>query len=262
MTKAGEYRAAYTEQLRGRLRQNHPEGPTYERIGPIVRRFGGGRPGFIDYRDLGGLDGDVLDTFIQQQRDFYAARNEQVEWKYHDYDLPTDLPQRLTQLGFEPDDEEMILIGEAKDLAVDTAPPDGITIREVDQRDDDERIAAMSGAVWNADHSWLIDALGDVRALGGVVLTAEADNEVVSAAWLQVANGTDFAGLWGGSTLKEWRGRGIYRALVAHRAKIAVAQGFRYLQVDASEDSRPILARLGLVPVAMTTPYNWRPPAE
>jgi hypothetical protein len=47
---------------------------------------------------------------------------------------------------------------------------------------------------------------------------AEADGQVVSAGWLVFRPGTDFAGLWGGSTLRAWRGQGIYRSLVAHRA--------------------------------------------
>ena len=33
-----------------------------------------------------------------------------------------------------------------------------------------------------------------------------------------------------------------------------------YLETDASNDSRPILERLGFVPVATTTPYIWSPP--
>ena len=44
-------------------------------------------------------------------------------------------------------------------------------------------------------------------------------------------------------TLAGWRGRGIYRALVARRAQYAVRVGARYLQVDASSDSAPILQR-------------------
>ncbi|MYR23936.1 GNAT family N-acetyltransferase, partial [Streptomyces sp. SID6137] len=50
-------------------------------------------------------------------------------------------------------------------------------------------------------------------------------------------------------------GRGLYRALVAHRARIAAARGCRYLQVDASPMSRPILERLGFLPLSITTPY-------
>jgi hypothetical protein len=55
------------------------------------------------------------------------------------------------------------------------------------------------------------------------------------------------------------RGRGIYRALVAYRARLAVARGYRYLQVDASSDSQPILDRLSFLTLARTTPYVWHP---
>jgi GNAT superfamily N-acetyltransferase len=62
--------------------------------------------------------------------------------------------------------------------------------------------------------------------------------------------------LWGGGTLPGWRGRGVFRALVAHRAALASARGFRYLQVDASPASRPIFRRLGFVELATTTPFT------
>jgi hypothetical protein len=35
--------------------------------------------------------------------------------------------------------------------------------------------------------------------------------------------------------------------------------GYRYLQVDASDDSSPILQRLGFVAVTTTTPYVFTP---
>ncbi len=47
----------------------------------------------------------------------------------------------------------------------------------------------------------------------------------------------------------------------ATRARLAVARGIRYLQVDASASSRPILERLGFVAVTTTTPYVWSPGA-
>lgn len=72
--------------------------------------------------------------------------------------------------------------------------------------------------------------------------------------------GTRVVGFWGGSTLAAYRGRGIYRALVAHRARIALDRGYTIVQVDASDDSRPILERLGLHVVGGTTPYVVSPP--
>jgi GNAT superfamily N-acetyltransferase len=92
------------------------------------------------------------------------------------------------------------------------------------------------------------------------IVVAEAGDAVVCAAWVRFERGTEFATLWGGATLKEWRGRGIYSATVAYRANLAAERGFRYLETDASSDSRPILQRLGFVPVTTTTPFVWSPP--
>jgi len=94
---------------------------------------------------------------------------------------------------------------------------------------------------------------------GVVVLVAMAGDQPVCAARIELPAGVDFAGLWGGSTVPGWRGKGIYRALVARRAQLATERGYRYLQVDASDQSRPILARLGFVPLDTTTPYVLRP---
>jgi GNAT superfamily N-acetyltransferase len=96
---------------------------------------------------------------------------------------------------------------------------------------------------------------------GLAIFVAEADGVVVSAGWVRFPSGTDFATLWGGATLAEWRGRGIYRALVFRRAQLAAERGRRYLEVDASADSRPILERLGFRAVTQTRPYVWSPPA-
>jgi hypothetical protein len=96
---------------------------------------------------------------------------------------------------------------------------------------------------------------------GGAGRTAGLDAEVVSAGWVRYVPGTRFATLWGGSTLAQWRRQGIYKALVIYRARLAAQRGYTYLQVDASDDSRPILARLGFVAVATTTPYVFTPPS-
>jgi GNAT superfamily N-acetyltransferase len=124
------------------------------------------------------------------------------------------------------------------------------------------RIAAMESTVWGEDWSWLArDLIGRISAAPAeiAVMVAEADGQVVSAAWLVFRAGTEFAALWGGSTLPAWRGQGIYRALVAARARLATVRGVKFLQVDASDDSAPILRRLGFQAVTTTTPYVWSP---
>jgi len=77
-----------------------------------------------------------------------------------------------------------------------------------------------------------------------------------SSGRIEFHHGTDLASIWGGGTLPAYRRRGLFRALVAHRAAQATRLGFRYLQVDASSDSRPILRRLGFVELATTIPFT------
>ncbi|WP_217239510.1 GNAT family N-acetyltransferase [Streptomyces sp. AC555_RSS877] len=241
-----------------------PAGVTYEQDGPLLRIVGQFR-GFVSGpRDL-GVDGDALDRLIARQRDFFAGRGEAVEWKTRAHDIPADLTDRLRAAGFVPEERETVLVGRAADMAGHApALPDGVTLRRVTADADMRRIAAMESAVWEDDWNWLAeDLIGRVAAAPDeiAVYVAEADGEVVCAAWLAFRAGTGFASLWGGSTLAAWRRKGIYRALVAERARLAAARDVTYLHVDASDDSAPILRRLGFHAVTTTTPYVWSPPA-
>ena len=143
---------------------------------------------------------------------------------------------------------------------------DGIEFRETSEQADLLAIGRLHTEIWGEDWTWIADDLRrrfDHLGPDGIrVFVATDADRLVSAAWLVMCPGSAFAGLWGGSTLKSHRGRGIYRAMVARRAAIAGARGIRYLQVDASDDSRPILERLGFLALTTTTPYVWTPTGE
>jgi GNAT superfamily N-acetyltransferase len=259
---ASDLLAAYDAQLRARVPERLPAGESVERDGPLLRFSGGAGQGWIVYRDFAGLEGPELDELIARQVEFFRARGERFEWKHHGHDLPADLPERLLAHGFRAEPTETIVIARVDEIAGDAVLPDGVALREVTERADFERIAEMEEAVWGDSHAWLPDMLQSERAVdpGDLdVVVAEAGDAVVCAGWIRHGKGTEFATLWGGSTLPEWRRRGIYRATVAYRAGLAKARGFRYLETDASDDSNTILQRLGFVPVTTTTPYVWVP---
>ena len=88
-----------------------------------------------------------------------------------------------------------------------------------------------------------------------VAVVAYVEGEPVSGGRVDFEDGVDFAGLYGGITLPEFRGRGLYRATVAKRAELARERGYRWLYSDALPTSRPILERLGFVPLTTTTPF-------
>ncbi|MBA3874758.1 MAG: GNAT family N-acetyltransferase, partial [Anaerolineae bacterium] len=86
---------------------------------------------------------------------------------------------------------------------------------------------------------------------------AYVDNVPVASARIAYPMNSQFAGLWGGGTLEGYRGRGIYTALVAARVQEAIRRGRRFLTIDASPMSRPIVEKLGFVKICMSTPCNW-----
>ncbi|MGZ8634040.1 MAG: GNAT family N-acetyltransferase, partial [Solirubrobacteraceae bacterium] len=180
------------------------------------------------------------------------------EWKHYSYDQPPDLPARLLAAGFAREPAEALLVAEIADLALDVPAPEGVHLRAVVDEQGVEALVAVHDEVFGEDHFALGTALLArlaQRPSSAAAVVAMAGPTPISAGRVEFHAGSDFASLWGGGTLPGWRGRGVFRALVAHRAALAGARGFRYLQVDATPDSRPILERLGFVALATTTPF-------
>ena len=245
--------ALYDEQVRGTLGVRVPATWTVEHDGPVTRCVTP-RDGFTMFTsDASGLSAAELEALVDRTFAAFARHGVGFEWKTFDHDR-SDLLPLLVARGARPEAHEALVLGEARLLAGEPVLPDGLTMRRVTERRDLERVAAMESEVWGEDWAWLADDLEE-RLDSIEVLVVEDGDTVVSAAWLVPLGETPVAGLWGGSTLAAYRGRGIYRALVAARATSALARGCTVLQVDASDDSRPILERLGLRTVGGTTPY-------
>jgi predicted N-acetyltransferase YhbS len=153
------------------------------------------------------------------------------------------------------------MIGATQALALDVPLPQGVALRRITAQDDVRAMSALQDEVFGDPVSKeMAEAL--LRRLsrddGMELWVAEVAGRMVSAGRLEPVPGTAFAGIWGGVTRTEWRGRGIYRALTAARAKSALRVGATLIHSDSTEYSRPILERSGLVAVSTTTPYFWR----
>jgi len=205
------------------------------------------------------LDTSSADAVIATQITRFSEFADPWEWKYYSYDQPPDLPDRLLAAGFTSEQAETLLVAEIADLMLDVPPPPGVELRAVVDQQDVEALVSVNDEAFGGDHS----AMGRTLLAGLArqprtteAVVAWAGETPISAGRVEFHPGTDFASLWGGGTVPAWRGRGAFRSLVAHRAAQASAQGFRYLQVDAMPDSRPILQRLGFVELASTTPFT------
>lgn len=253
--------AAYDEHLR--TDAETPSAVSVTHLGPLrLVTFVHGR-GFVTYRDLEGADTDAVRGLVAEAMAYYRSDPDitRVEWKTRGHDHTPGLHEALLANGFTPDEPESIMIGLAKALSMDVPLPAGVTLRRISGESDVRAMSAMQDEVFGAPPS---DETADatLRRLslddGMELWAAEAEGRIVSAGRLEPVPGTIFAGVWGGATRPEWRGRGIYRALTARRARAALDMGKTLIHSDSTEFSRPILERSGLLKVSTTTPYQWR----
>jgi GNAT superfamily N-acetyltransferase len=258
-----EVLAAYNKQVR---QGTSPDGTGagYETGTHVVRRVA--QPG------LGGsgvlwssLDAASADEVIAEQVRFFGARGEPFEWKLYSYDQPADLADRLRAAGFVPEEPESLMIAAITEIAgaLQSAElPAGVSFERVTDEAGVDRMIRVHELVFGNDETEMrasfLTQLADAPETIDMII-AVAGDEPVSAARSEFLPGTQFAGLWGGGTLPQWRNKGIYRALVRYRADMAATRGYSYLTVDASDQSCPILERIGFECLAVTTPYNWSP---
>jgi GNAT superfamily N-acetyltransferase len=256
-------RAAFDEQVRRNTTTLLPGVAGFRDTGKVLCEMAvpGLRRSCVNWSDL---DESGADDAIAGQVDYFRRRGEVFEWQLLGYDQPADLGQRLVRAGFVPDEEEVLLFAESAGVPQDVPPPDGIRLIEVRDAAGVEAATAtqedlVPGSPRRARHvSRMLAGLADDRV--GLVLALAGDEPVCSAV-VAFGPGPDFAGLYTAATRTDWRGRGIYRAIVAYRVRLAAARGFRYLRVDTTTMSRPILRGLGFEPVSATTTYVWTPDA-
>lgn len=260
-TNVAGFLAAYDEYLR--TDAETPSAIKVTRHGLLrLVTFMHGR-GFVTYQELGATDSESARRLVAEVVAYYAADPEvsRVEWKTRGHDYAPGLHEALLEHGFSQDEQESIMIGEAQALSIDVPLPQGVTLRRITDASDVRAMSAMQDEVFGDPVSnAMAEALLHRLSLGdGMELwVAEADGIIVSAGRLEPVEGTVFAGIWGGATREEWRGRGIYRALTARRAQSALEMGKTLIHSDSTEYSRPILERSGLIKVSTTTPYRWQ----
>ena len=244
-----ELLALYDAQIRS---DPPPEaGITYERTGGVLR--GTGAFNFIFHSDL---DETTADAAIAAQARHFSDPPAEIQWKVYGHDLPADIGERLVAAGFGLEEPETFMVLRLSDYRPGAAMPAGLEIQRATDLSVIEDYVVVANAVFGGDESWRIgpfsSRLGDPTL---AVYVAYADGNPVCSGRLEMPMGKSFASIWGGGTLQDFRGKGIYRALVDIRAREAIRRGFRYLTVDARDTSRPILEKLGFVPLTHIRDY-------
>jgi GNAT superfamily N-acetyltransferase len=253
MTPADELPALYDREMRKDPVQ-YP-GTRIERPGAVVRVVGS--ENFVIYSDL---DDESAPPVVAREAEFFRRRGAEVEWKTFGHDRPKNLPEILAGAGFVPDEPETIVVFDLADGIPGGSRPADVEVRRVTDSTGAEDALRASQAAFGPDGRPFVDRWEEwARDPHYGLFVAYVDGRPVASGRVELPDGKSFAGLYGGGTAPEHRGRGIYRSLVAERAALARSRGYRFLTVDARETSRPILERLGFVPLTTTRGWVLRP---
>jgi GNAT superfamily N-acetyltransferase len=207
---------------------------------------------------------ETAGRIIESEIEYFTKLNRSFEWKVYGHDQPADLLEHLRQCGFKIGTEEALMMLDLQALpAALLAPfPPGVTVRPVGNECDVESFLQLETEIWgrsSTTREFLRFNVNDPLRRD-LALVAYLNEKPIGTARVTTSSQSQFAGLWGGSVLNEFRGRGIYRALLSARIKRAQEiESVRYLRVDALPTSRPILEKYGFNRVGSTWPATWPP---
>ncbi len=229
---------------------------------PQVVRFLRPAPGMsqILYSDL---DDSNADAVIEEQIEYFTAKNLPFSWKVYAEDSPPDLLTHLIARGFTPDPPDAVMV---LDLA--SNPPllnmaSNIDVRQIDSTQLKDVIKVLE-QVWGGNFDWIYRRLGAHLAIPDYlsIYVAYTDNTPISTGWIYYPPGSEFASLWGGSTVQRFRSRGFYTAILASRIQEAAGCSKRYLVTDASPMSKPHLAHQEFFQLTSVTQCEYSGPIK
>jgi hypothetical protein len=232
----------YDEEMR--LGMSYPD--MRKDILPWGVRFVRPAPGmsFIAYHRL---DENSADAAIQEQLEYFQGINQPFQWAVFDHDRPADMKNRLVAHGFEPDEPGALMVLDLSAAPAVLLEPSEIDIRQVTHRTGLGEVIQVLEQVWGSNFDWIWERMGRHLEIQGYLnlYVAYVEDQPTSVGWVYFHHGSQFASLFGGSTIATQRGRGLYTAILTRRIQASLQRGVRYLTVETGPMSQPIVAKYG-----------------
>jgi GNAT superfamily N-acetyltransferase len=229
-------------------------GMSSEEEGSIVRYLGKGDEPFF-YSLFLKKAPENLDSVIKNEIALAIKRGRSsLELKaFPEPHLP-ELEELLLKLKFIKQNSRRLM---ALPISSHLSDNSQVQVKAVTNSDELQILLDINEKVWGQRQEWIAHSLTaemkQTPCLTSVFL-AYIDEHAVSNGWCKLYG--KIAYLFGGSTLKEARGKGAYRALVGKRLNWARAQGAEYLVSECTPDSGRILANLGFVDMGVVNVFN------
>lgn len=209
------------------------------------------------YISFFSFDENHTESIVKDQLAYFNKRDLCFEWKTYSTDKPSNIGKVLLANGFEKEDSESFMVLELSKAAGGSFDESQIT--EVSDSKGIRDAIRVQEQVWGGDFDWQYNCLMSLKEHfpdSVSIYVVYVNDQPVTSAWLTFNRGSPFAGIWGGSTIEEFRGNGYYTLLLNKRIAEAKSRGVKYLTIDASDMSKPIVLKRGFEVVATTTGYT------
>jgi hypothetical protein len=192
--------------------------------------------------------GEVIDEVAARVRGW---RLPGVAWWVSAATLPPDTEQTLCTRGGKRIDAVQILARELGAALPELNVPDDVTVELVSDESTFRTASMVAVRGWGRKQPTgaalareFTETLGDLATWSSFRVVARVDREPAAVGGCTLRG--EVAQLWGAVTLREFRRRGAYRAVLAERLRLARAHGATLALVKGRvETSSPILLRAG-----------------
>lgn len=201
-----------------------------------------------------------LDNVIDRELDYLIPMNQPLTWKVYDHDLLPSLRDKLTSRGFVGDNDPAdVMVLDVKHVPALSAQPIAADIRRIDTVEGLKDIIYVLDRVWGGHNTWVNERLGRHLEIPGYVsvYAAYVKDQPASIAWTYFPRG-QFATLFAGSTIQQYRRQGLYTSILATRLNEIRERGYRFAVVEAGAMSKPIVAKHGFQHLTTVHDYEWK----
>ena len=239
-----------------RLENEYPDQrkETTRYITRLVRSDGGMNS--IPYSRLERYNADMV---IAEQVAYFQGQGKSFTWKTYEHDPFPELKAHLLVHGFTADEPYPVMVLDDHAAAAELTAPSAADVRRLVWPEQLDQAAQVEALVWGGDFTWLRRRLEGWLAWPGYlsVYVGYVQDRPACAGWIVFHPESHFASLYGGSTLEEYRGQGLYKAVLSARLQEAMQRGRQYLILEPSAMSQPIVSRFGFELMTTCQEFEW-----
>lgn len=201
-----------------------------------------------------------LHDVIHREVEYFTPLNQPFSWKVYDHDLLPNLKDELASHGFVRDgDPADVMVLDVMKASSELLQPIHADIRRVTDLNGLKDVIYVLDQVWGGHNTWVNQRLGLHLQVPGYlsVYVAYVGNQPASVAWTYFPRG-QFATLFAGSTIANYRKQGLYTSLLATRIREIRQRGYHFAVVETGDMSRPIVAKHGFQHLTTVHDFEWK----